>query len=366
MIYNKNKINDYMAEYCNFNSDYFFRELTNPNTSLKFSKETLIQYMLITGRINDPNIELTTDLLDVWGPSYFLELYIRNTELPDKDLNALLLKLFVLPKLKSMTFTQEGSKKLMRVAEVSNEFYYENVEKLAKYYNILKRNNPNLKDDGAKLLTVISKEPTSLERDIDNKYNLSSKEIFNLPPRYFSTHYYHFNWSAIESKYWNLLCEKVKDFFNNESEMLEALGPNNSNYTTSNFLSQIKDLTIFENYKDYETKVAHFVTLKINTATTMDELIKETINIHTRLPYEVRKDHFTIKLIQEKISSVYGFDFNSEWIEWIFYAYNSYGKGRDRVFKTIEDFEEAKRNGENIDVSFDRFKDAVLRIREGM
>lgn len=365
MINNKKHLKDYMMEFCDFNSEYFFRTLISNNSSLNFSKETLIQYLLLFNKINNPDIKLDENILDDWCASHFLELYIRHTDLPDKDLNKILLDLFVLPKLKCMTFTQEGSKKLMRVAELTNEFYYEHVDRLGKYYNILKKNNPNLKDDGAKLLTVINKEPSSLERDIDTKFNLSSKEIFNLSPKYFITHHYHFNWSAIHNKYSDLLCKKIEDLFNNEKEMMEALNSvNNSNYNVSYFLSEIKDLNIFKNYRDYEEKAIQFVILNINNITTMDELLREILFISERLPYEIRHSSYAIKKIQEKISSLFNFDFNYEWISTIIYQYRSCGKGKDRVFKVIEEFENAKRNGENILVSFDLLKASFLKIKE--
>ena len=50
---------------------------------------------------------------------------------------------------------KENIKRLMRVVKLDSEFYLENIERLGKFYNILKRNNPELKEDGVKLVNAI-------------------------------------------------------------------------------------------------------------------------------------------------------------------------------------------------------------------
>lgn len=135
---------------------------------------------------------------------HFLSKYIENKELNCEELNEILLKGYCLDKrLYSSIYysNKENIKRLMRVAKVSDEFYLENIEKLSPFYNILKRNNINLKDDGIKLVNAIEVKKPTLEEQLSNKFNLSSKQVFTLDPKRFFTDSWHFNFEAIHDKY---------------------------------------------------------------------------------------------------------------------------------------------------------------------
>lgn len=94
---------------------------------------------MINGVISKPE-EFNIDICNTnYIARRFLENYLKKENLKDTDLNNILLKVYCTDQKNSLYFSKANTKKLMRVVEVNNDFYLQNVSKLGEFYNILKK-----------------------------------------------------------------------------------------------------------------------------------------------------------------------------------------------------------------------------------
>lgn len=301
-----------------FVDERFFGALNNENKGLQgyeYNEESLRVYLLVRENIKNINEEITPDKCLNWPAYSYFKNYLQ-TDLLNKYLNKLLLDVFCYkdkPTYYSNPFTIESTKRLMRVVEVDNEYYFEHIDALKRYYNILKRNNTNLKDDAAKLVTLIEKETISLEDEIDNKFNLSSRKILTLPAIYFMTHHYHFNWNGIQDKYWDEVKKIVVDGFVN-GVYFESANKFRSYACYQLFSEFVRD----NNEISEEDKANYFVKIKTTALTHQSRDIRDLFNEMRSMFDDTRKididtfEKLYLPLYSEEFKKIFNLDVSTD------------------------------------------------------
>lgn len=208
-------------------------------------------------------------------------------------------------------------------------------------------------------MTVIEKQPHSLESDIENKYNLSSRQIFTLPLKYFVSHYYHFNFDAVYCKYKEELIDSVRRIFNDLSLLNnEASHVWEMNYLFENY---VKDCVEFTEEEQIEMFI-NINSLDLEKKNGIEDIFRCLYMINSRSTrFEIRKTNKFLNILKERIFIKYGINIDKDALLKAITISTRYGRlGIDDI---ADDIEKRRLNGEiisNDQETFDKFLNKII------